>query len=294
MDFSLSFTSLEAISPLLAAGGLNPDEIPGLGWFTNSLFVAIFVTVAILLFTRMATRRMEMVPGKKQNLVEFVVEFLYGQVEAVVGEKVAPKVFPLLCTIFVFVLICNWSGLLPGVGTAGIAYDEGEMAAPLTIKAEGKMTPILRPPSADLNFTLALAAVFMIVWAWVTIREVGVMGFIDHTFGVKGGVEGLIKWLLVPIFILVGVIELISIASRPVSLSLRLFGNVYAGETLLASMMALGKSLGLTGIWAFISSVLLPLPFYFLEILVGILQATVFSLLCAIFVKLSTTHDEAH
>lgn len=327
MDFIMSFPTLDAINPIVAAG-LAPGELPGFGWVTNSLLFAILVTIAVLIFTRMATKKMSVIPGKKQNFVEYVVEFLYQQVENIVGHHVAPKVFPLLATIFIFVLASNWAGLIPGVGTIGFAGGEEYMAGPLTIKADAghhgdhgddhhdshgdekhghdhaeehhhddehhaaAFTPIFRPPTADLNFTLALACVFMIVWAWVTFKEVGIKGFIEHTFAPKGGLKGAMWWGLLPVFLLVGVIEIISIAARPVSLSLRLFGNVFAGETLLHSMMVLGKQLGLGGIPMFIASVILPLPFYFMEILVGILQATVFALLCAVFIKLSTAHEE--
>ena len=328
MEFSLPCSSINAINPVLAAG-LAPGQLPGLGWFTNSLFFALLVTLGVLLFTRMATRRMAMIPGKKQNFVEYIVEFLYNQTVGVVGEHVAPKVFPLLATIFIFVLASNWAGLIPGVGTAGFAGGPEYMNGPFIINTEKvaaahvkgghgddahhgegerhghddshggehhahPFTPLLRPPSADLNFTLALACLFMIVWAWVTFRELGIKGFIEHTFGPKGGLSGILKYALMPIFFFVGIIELISIAARPVSLSLRLFGNVYAGETLLHSMMELGRQFGLGDVGLFISSVILPLPFYFMEILVGILQATVFALLCAVFIKLSTTHEEEH
>ncbi len=319
------------LQPLLASGGLAADQIPGLGWFTNSIFVAVVVLLVVLLFCRMATKKMELVPGGKQNFVEFVIEFLYNQVEAIVGPKVAPRAFPLLATIFIFVLVSNYSGLIPGVGTVGF----GPTSGPLTIDMErveaaehhrgeshGGEThsetpvhaeipahaeefsfsekvgdhfyPILRPPTADLNFTLSLALLFMVVWTYLTIKEVGVWGFIVHTFGVKGGLTGLMKFALTPIFFFVGIIELISIAARPVSLSLRLFGNVYAGETLLHTMSELGESFGLTGFLAWVSSVVLPLPFYFMEILVGVLQATVFALLCAVYIKLSTAHEEEH
>ncbi len=324
MEWSLSLC-FDTISPLIAAGGLAPDQIPGLGWLTNSIFHAVLVTIAVLLFTRMATRKMELIPGGKQNLVEYVIEFLYRQTEEVVGRTVAPKAFPLLATIFIFVLISNWSGLIPGVGTIGFAASEEYMRGPITIdekavfeskkpeskdkpEAEEKKSgseakdkdyvpafrPLFRPPSADLNFTLALALVFMIVWLWITVKEVGVWGFILHIFGPKGGLSGFMKYPIILVFLFVGIIELASIASRPVSLSFRLFGNIYAGETLLASMMEMGKQFGLTGLPQWILSVLMPLPFYFLEILIGILQATVFSLLCAVYIKLSTTHDEDH
>ncbi|NNE92222.1 MAG: F0F1 ATP synthase subunit A [Verrucomicrobiales bacterium] len=299
MDFNLSADLLSNFQTgaILAAGGhIAPEPLPGLGWFTNSLFVAVFVMLLVLWFTRMATKKMATVPGKKQNLVEFVVEFVYGQVEGIVGKHVAPRVFPLLATIFIFVLVSNWFGLIPGVGTIGFGGDKADMAAPLLIKKDAaEFTGLLRPATADLNFTLALALVFMVVWAWVTVREIGVWGFLVHTFGPKGGLQGVIKYLLIPIFLFVGVIEIISIAFRPVSLSFRLFGNVFAGESLLAAMSGIGKTLGIEAGWLqFILSVVAPLPFYFLEILVGLLQAIVFTLLCAVYVQLSTTHEEEH
>lgn len=271
---------------ILAAGSIAAE--PLMGWVTNSIFVAAIVTVLILLFTRMATRKMAMVPGGKQNLVEYVIEFLYNQLEEIVGKKIAPNLFPLLATFFLFILVSNWFGLLPGVGTIGI----GEKTGPLTLDAAGHFTPILRPATADLNMTLGMAAVFMLVWTWITIREVGVWGFLKHTFGPKGGLTGLMGMFMALIFFFVGIIELISIAFRPVSLSLRLLGNIYAGETLLHTMGTLGKTFGLPA-WAdYVSQILFPLPFYFLEILVGLIQAIVFTLLCAVYVQLSTAHDE--
>lgn len=281
--------SFESISPLIAAGGISAPEIPALGWISNSILVALLVTGAVLAFTRMATKRMELIPGAKQNLVEYLIEFLYGQVEGIVGKHVAPKAFPLLATIFIFILVSNWFGLLPGVGTIGF----GVTKAPLVL--ETMETPLLRPATADLNMTLALAVVFMAVWAWLSIAELGVWGTIVHIFGPKGGLHGALKYLLTPIFIFVGVIEVVSIVFRPMSLSLRLLGNIFAGETLLHTMGELGETIGLPSWMSVITSVVFPLPFYFMEILVGALQATVFSLLCAVYIKLATTHDdEAH
>lgn len=281
--------SIATFSPLLAAGGINAPAIPALGWISNSIVVAVLVTTAVLAFTRMATKRMELVPGAKQNFVEYIVEFLYGQVEGIVGKHVAPKAFPLLATFFIFILVSNWFGLLPGVGTVGF----GVAKAPLVL--ESIETPLLRPATADLNMTLALAAVFMVVWTWLSIAELGVWGTLVHIFGPKGGLQGALKYMLMPIFIFVGVIEVISIVFRPMSLSLRLLGNIFAGETLLHTMGDLGKMVGLPSWMATITSVVFPLPFYFMEILVGALQATVFSLLCAVYIKLATTHeDEAH
>lgn len=326
MQFSPSIPA--EFAAILAAGGTAPDQLPTLGWFTNSIFVALLVLGGVLAFARIATRRMELIPGAKQNFVELVVEFLYGQVEEVVGKQIAPKVFPLLATLFVFILVSNWSGLIPGVGTIGfgeksgfltiaaetghgedsgpiLAVPEVPAAAPVEahatpVEAEdhaagghgAHFVPLLRPPTADLNSTLGMAVVFMLVWVWITVREIGVWGFLVHTFGPKGGLTGVLKWLLVPIFLFVGVIEIISIMFRPISLSFRLFGNVYAGETLLHTMSELAKTLGLPEWTHFIMSVVLPIPFYFMEILVGLLQAVVFTLLCAVYVQLSISHEE--
>ncbi len=287
----------DSLLPMLAAGGIGAPSLLESDWFTNSIFVAIVVTSAILLFTRMATKRMELIPDGKQNFVELVIEFLYGQVEGIVGKHVAPKAFPLLATIFIFILASNWFGLIPGVGTIGF----GEKSTPMSVHvdsahvdAAGHATfvPLLRPATADLNMTLALAVVFMGVWVYLSIAELGVWGTILHIFGPKGGLQGMLKYLLMPIFIFVGLIEVLSIAFRPMSLSLRLFGNIFAGETLLHTMGELGEKLGLHGWAAFLTSVVFPLPFYFMELLVGVLQATVFSLLCAVYIKLATTHDE--
>ncbi|MDP4849171.1 MAG: F0F1 ATP synthase subunit A [Verrucomicrobiales bacterium] len=287
MELHLPMFAFDNINPLIAAGGINAPEIPALGWISNSIVVAVIVTVGVLLFTRMATQRRELIPGSPQNLVEYLVEFLYGQVEGIVGKHVAPKAFPLLATVFIFILASNWFGLLPGVGTIGF----GVTKAPLVL--EVMETPLLRPATADLNMTLALAVVFMAVWAWLSISELGFWGTIVHIFGPKGGLQGALKYLLTPIFIFVGIIEVVSIVFRPMSLSLRLLGNIFAGETLLHTMGELGEKIGLPSWMAVITSVVFPLPFYFMEILVGALQATVFSLLCAVYIKLATTHDEA-
>jgi F-type H+-transporting ATPase subunit a len=280
--------SFATISPLLAAGGINAPEIPALGWISNSIVVAAIVTAAVLAFTRMATKQMELIPGARQNFVEYLIEFLYGQVEGIVGKHVAPKAFPLLATVFIFILASNWFGLLPGVGTIGF----GVTKAPLVL--ETLETPLLRPATADLNMTLALAVVFMVVWFWLSIAELGVWGTLVHIFGPKGGLQGSLKYMLMPIFMFVGIVEVVSIVFRPMSLSLRLLGNIFAGETLLHTMGHLGEKIGLPSWMSAITAVVFPLPFYFMEILVGALQATVFSLLCAVYIKLATSHDEEH
>ncbi len=138
--------------------------------------------------------------------------------------------------------------------------------------------------------TLGMALLFMVLWVVWTIQEVGAIGFLKEQFAPKGDVTGFLRWALIPLFLFVGVIELISIAIRPVSLSFRLFGNIYAGETLLHTMQTIGS--GLPFGLGFLTSVLFPLPFYFLELLVGLLQAFVFAMLCAVYIKLSTGSEE--
>jgi len=262
------------------------NRVSFLEWFTNSIFLSGVVTLTVVMLARRATRNVELVPNGPQNLFEAVVGALYETFEGIVGHHMIAKVFPLLASLFIFILISNWFALIPGVGSIGW----GEKTGVLTL-SQVQVT-LLRPGTADLNLTLALAAVFMIMWFYWTIQELGVGGFIKHTFGVKGGVKGLMLIPLGFIFAFVGIIEIVSMAFRPVSLSLRLFGNVFAGENLLGTMITLGKTMGLPDIVAYLSSIVIPIPFYFLEILIGLLQAMVFTLLCAVYIQLSTTHDD--
>ena len=253
-------------------------------WLSNSIFVSAFVSLLIIWFARKATRQMSVVPGPAQNFFETIVQGLYETIEGIVGHHMVARVFSLLATLFIFIIVANWFALLPGVGSIGWGHESThgfEVTAPL-----------LRPTTADLNMTLAMATVFMVFWLYWSLSEVGVKNFLNHIFGVKGGLTGIMAVILIPVFLFVGVIEVVSIAFRPVSLSLRLFGNVFAGENLLTTMITLGKNLGLPEWLAYPMSVVIPVPFYFLELLVGLLQAAVFMLLCAVYIQLSTSHDD--
>lgn len=271
--------AMESIIPDVLAVSMSAQNLFGLPWFTNSTLVAIVVLAVVLISFRKATKNMQLVPSGFQNLFEALIELLYDNVEQIVGPKVAKQCFHLILTIFVYVLVANWFGLLPGVGTIGGMNSEGYVVEPL-----------IRPATADLNMTLGIALSFMILWIILTVKEAGIIGFLKHTFCPPGGIVGFMKYALIPLFMFVGVIEVVSIALRPISLSLRLFGNVFAGETLLHEMGGLVKAGG--PIVEFICRVLVPLPFYFMEILVGALQAMVFALLCTIYIQLSTAHDE--
>jgi F-type H+-transporting ATPase subunit a len=276
---------------LVAQIPLNAERLPrfGLGHFlTNSILVAGLVLVLILWLARKATAKMELVPSRDdQNIFESVVEALYDMVEGIVGRHMVARTFPLLATLFIFILAANWFGLLPGVGTVGFST---ENRGPM-LSLQSLEYPLLRPANADLNLTLAMSLVFMVYWVIWSFQELGAGGIITHIFGVKGGVTGFLKWALLPIFIFVGAIEVVSIAFRPVSLSLRLFGNIYAGENLMRTMSGLGDTMQLATPVAFLMRVLIPIPFYFLELLVGIVQALVFTLLCAVYIQLMTSHD---
>jgi len=285
MPFSPLFAavlSLDAPSILLTDAGE-----PFIDWLSNSVFVSAVVASFIIWFARKATKNMTVIPGPTQNFFEAVVQGLYDLVESIVGTHMVSRVFALLATLFIFIIVSNWFALLPGVGSIGWGKPgEGFLNVPdVTV-------PLLRPTTADLNMTLAMATVFMVFWLYWSISEMGVKNFLNHIFGVKGGLTGAMAIILIPVFLFVGVIEVVSMAFRPVSLSLRLYGNVFAGENLLTTMITLGKQLGLPDWASSLMSITIPLPFYFLELLVGLLQATVFMLLCAVYIQLSTSHDE--
>lgn len=262
------------------------DDVSFLSFLTNSCLVAAIVLGLILWAARKATTNMQLVPHPAQNFFELVIEFFYNQIEGIVGPKVAPRAFPLLTTLFIFILVSNWFGLVPGVGTIG--WGEGSGFGVL----RSVETTLFRPATADLNMTLGLALVVFAFWIYITVREVGVWGFLKHTFGPKGGLKGLMGLVMIVIFFFVGIIEVVSILLRNLTLPMRLYGNVYAGESVLHTMSSMLDSSG--PVVSFIGSVLLPLPFYFMEMLVGILQAMVFTLLTAVYIKLSTAHDEEH
>ena len=228
---------------------------------SNSLVMMAIAVLAITFVLRLATRKMERVPHGMQNFVEWVFEKLYQFVEGLVGRKLAKKYFWYFATVFLLILVSNYMGLLPGVGE--VLY-EGQ--------------PIFRGANADLNVTLFLGLFYALLWFIWVMKEQGPLHFIEHTFGPKGGLTGFLKYALLPVFVFVGFIELLSICIRPVALAARLFGNIFAGEAILEQM---------GGISAFAM-----LPFMALELIVGFVQALVFLMLTAIFLKTQVGGDE--
>lgn len=278
------FAHLVSLPHVLAA--VSPEAMPLAGFITNSILVALIVLGIILWVSNKATANMSLVPHHWQNFFESIIEGLYGQVENIVGKQVAPKAFPLLATLFIYILVSNWFGLLPGVGSIGFGESNGMLSL------SEVETPLLRPVTADLNATLGMTLVVFVAWIILTVRYTGVWGFLVHTFGPKGGLKGIMGAVMAVIFFAVGLIEVFSILLRNLTLPMRLYGNVYAGESVLHTM---GEMLEHQGpVVSFLGKVFLPLPFYFMELLVGILQAMVFTLLTAVYIKLSTDHGDEH
>lgn len=236
---------------------------------TNSMIMVWIAALIIIVFAKAATHQLKLIPVGFQNFAEWVVESLYNFLEGILGHHLVKRTFWFFGGVFLLILITNWIGLLPGVGTW---------------KYEG--VPILRGGNADLNMTLALPVIFTFLWLYWSISENGLGGFLGHIFAPKGTFNGIMKVVMVVIFFAVGLIEVFSILLRPVAFSFRLFGNIYAGENMLEIMMGLVPKQ---------FAALPALPFYFLEILVGLIQALVFMLLSAVFLKLMCEHhDEEH
>jgi F-type H+-transporting ATPase subunit a len=241
---------------------------------TNSMLVTWIVAIGLIVFAQLATRNMAQVPGGAQNLLEWLIEGLYGLLESIIGRHLVERTFWFFATIFIFILAANWISLIPGVGTIGWgrATSHGFVIE----------QPLLRGANADLNLTLAMALVFFACWLVWAVQEVGVGGIAKELFAPKGDTTGALRLLMIVVFFAAGWLEIISILFRPISLSFRLYGNVFAGENMLETMANMVPGLS----W------LLPIPFYFMELLVGLVQAMVFMLLTAVFTLLICHHEE--
>lgn len=296
--------------PHVALSG-EPIFVSGPDWFTNSVLTTIIVDIILILIALAVRFRLKEVPSGFQNLMEALIEALYGLAESVSGKNAA-KFFPWVATIFLFVIISNWSGLIPGVGSIGVyhPYPEKEkpgenshahllenqlamasgsiilaapehvQSAPATAESEhGKFIPLFRAPSADLNVTFALAIATMVMVQIWGVRHLG--GSYFRKFFNFSGPNGFMKGING----FVGILELISEFARIIAFGFRLFGNVFAGEIILFTM-------------TFLIAFLLPVPFYVLELFVGFVQALVFMMLALVFFQMSTIshggHDEHH
>jgi F-type H+-transporting ATPase subunit a len=238
---------------------------------SNSILTTWIIAALIIIGVRLAVGTPKLIPGKGQAVVEGMAQGLRDALEPIVGKKMIGKTFPLLCGFFVFILLMNWSGLLPGVGTIKYHTAAGWQDA-------------IRPANSDLNTTFALSVVSFVAWTYFVLRYAGFKVLVFDLFGNKADKKevGMLMWvLLVPIFFAVGGIEVVSILFRLISLSFRLFGNVFGGENLIH---ALGG----------IAPYVIPAVAGLLEVLVGLIQAFVFTLLSAVYIGLICNHEGGH
>jgi len=243
----------------------------GGGWaITNSMVTGWAVSALIISLILVLVGKPKLLPTKGQAVVESLIEGLRGLFEPIVGKKAFPAVFPLLVTFFIFILIQNWMGLLPGVGTIGFGHE---------VDGHFHMTrPFIRPFTADFNGTIALALISFGAWLIIIFKYAGPKLILFDLFGNKADKKetpAALYIVLSIVFILVGCIEVFSICIRPFTLSVRLFGNIFGGENLLH-----GTS------FFFV--------FYFMELLVGLIQATVFTLLSSVYIGLICNHGDDH
>lgn len=227
---------------------LAPNIITSLGplLITNTMIVTWITMGILLVLSLLGTKKMSLVPSGLQNFLEMIIEGGYQMVEDLAAKK-AKVFFPYVMTFFLFIITANWLGLFPGFGTIGLNKDG--------------FIPLFRSINSDLNTTLALALLSVIITHIYAIKYLGVLDYIK-------------KWISFnPIFLFVGLLELVSEFTKIISLSFRLFGNIFAGEVVLSTV---------SSIFAFIA----PLPFYGLEVIVGFVQAAVFMMLTLVFMVL--------
>lgn len=246
MDIHVSI----AAETLFSVGPLN---------ITNSFLTMILVMALVLLGGMWIARRATLQSnGFGQFIFESVVDFMLGIVENTAGKRVGRRIWPLIGGLFIFIILSNYSGLLPGVGT---------------IYVEDTHAPILRSPSADLNMTIAMALMAIVIVQIAGIMAHGVGGRIKHMAD---------PWWIFPL-------ELIAEFSRIISLSFRLFGNVFAGEVLVAVMIGIAAAT-----WFLVVTLAVPTVFLYLEVLFGFVQALVFALLTLIYLALAVAGADEH
>ena len=236
-----------------------PETIFQIGAFpvTNTILDTLLVDAVLIGSAFFITKKLTLIPvNSLQNAVEFMIETFYSLTESVTQNAVA-KIFPYFMSFFLFILFINWSSLIPGVGTIGI-------------REHGEIIPLFRGATSDLNTTLGLALVSAVATHILSIRTIGLLDYLGRYFSLN------------PINLFIGILEIISEITKVISLSFRLFGNIYAGEIVILTV---------SSIFAFI----FPLPFLLLEVIVGLVQALVFSMLTMVFMAiLATSHKESH
>lgn len=247
---------------------------------TNSLVTAWGALLIIVILSLILRFKLKEVPGKLQNLFEIIVDGALNLADQVTNDrKLTLKIFPLSISVFFFVLINNWLGILPGGGSVGQVVSE---------HGENILVPFLRGGTADINTTLALAIIAVVGANIFGIISIGGWKMFNKYVNLKALGQIFTKvrheptvLLVAPITFFVGILEIIGEFAKIASLSFRLFGNVFAGEVLLASMAAL-------------VAYAVPVPFLFLEILVGVIQALIFAMLTLVYFTISSQDHEEH
>lgn len=270
---------------------IKAEELASISNFqiTNSLITSIIIISLIILFYVTYSNKLKLIPNKKQLFLEYIIEGISGLTQNILGKEISKFIFPLIFTFFIFILSSNWFGLLPITGSIGLAKKAEENTLStmnLVIDTKDKLNlkfdhyeiiPFLRSPSADLNFTIALAIISFLIIQYVSIKKLGInylAKFFDYRVKILSGK----KILLVPFSFILNflwkTLELILELSKIVSFSFRLFGNIFAGEVLLAviTMLTFG---------------ILTLPFLGFEIFIGFIQAIVFIFLTMVFIKVN-------
>jgi len=236
-----------------------PETIFHIGFFpiTNTILDTLLIDCIIIGGVFYLSKKLTLIPNNPlQNVMEYVIETFYSLTESV-AQHAAAKIFPYFMSFFLFILLINWSNLIPGVGTIGL-------------RENGELIPLFRGATSDLNVTLGLALISAVATHMLSIKTIGIKDYLSRYFSFN------------PINLFIGVLEIISEITKIVSLSFRLFGNIFAGEVVLLTV---------SSIFAFI----FPLPFLMLEVIVGVVQALVFSMLTMVFMAiLTTSHKETH
>lgn len=248
---------------------------------TNSLLNSWMTVIILVIFFILIGKKIRRIPKGIQNIFEIILEQALGLADSITGSrKMSEKFIPISLALFLFILVNNWLGLLPGMGTIGFVEQEG---------VHKVFVPLFRGGTADINTTLALALFSVVASHVMGVLTIGIWKHFNKFINLKvlAEIPGKIRKdatviLVNPIQAFVGIVEFIGEVAKIASLSFRLFGNIFAGEVLLASMMAL-------------FAYFLPLPFMFLEIIVGLIQALIFAMLTLVFMTIATQdHSEEH
>lgn len=232
---------------------------------TNSMLMTWLAMAILIVIGLAAASNPKTIPGKLQNAVEAVLEYALNLADSIIqNRQITLTILPIVATLFLLIVLSNWLGLVPGVGTIGFEQ---------TIQNEKVLQPLLRPTNADINATLGWAIIAGLTAQFMGIASLGFIEYSNKFLNLRslrqGGFQGFIDFF-------VGILESFSEISKLISFSFRLFGNIFAGEVLLTVV-------------AFLAPYIAPLPFYFLELFVGLIQGLVFVTLTLVFIKIAIT-----